>query len=183
MRNTWKRYIKVSAIILSLIVTMSAINSAAKIENVDWKIWEGKINLNEASQAELMMLKGIGKITAHRITEYRDRAGGFKSISQLKEVKGISESMMNNLMDHLTLFEKSDLKVLVDINRAPVSVLKTLPGISAKVAISMVEYRDRNEGFDRLEDMLEVEGMNLVKFEEVKSFVSLRVYEIKSEKK
>jgi len=178
-----KKYGKMGAIILSLVIVMGAINAVAKADKVNWKIWEGKININEASQAELSMLKGIGKITAHRIIEYRDRVGGFKSVSQLKEVKGVSKKMLENLMDHLTLFEKSNLKVLVDINRAPVRAFKALPGISKKIAISLVEYRDRNEGFDRLEDMLEVEGMNLAKYDELKAFISFRAYDMNSEKK
>lgn len=49
------------------------------------------INLNTATVAQLETLPGIGKSTAERILEYRQKNGGFKRIEDLMNVRGIGE--------------------------------------------------------------------------------------------
>ena len=49
------------------------------------------INLNTASVAQLETLPGVGKSTAERILEYRQKNGGFKKVEDLMNVRGIGE--------------------------------------------------------------------------------------------
>jgi competence protein ComEA len=51
----------------------------------------GPLNLNTATVAQLETLPGIGKSTAERILEYREKSGGFKKIEDLMNVRGIGE--------------------------------------------------------------------------------------------
>ena len=55
------------------------------------------VDLNKATQAELEVLPGVGPKMAERILAYRVENGGFKSIDQLDEVKGIGEKRMATL--------------------------------------------------------------------------------------
>ncbi|HPD61333.1 MAG TPA: helix-hairpin-helix domain-containing protein, partial [Thermodesulfobacteriota bacterium] len=49
------------------------------------------ININTASAGELTSIKGIGEKTAQAIIEYRQKNGGFKTIEDIKKVKGIGD--------------------------------------------------------------------------------------------
>jgi len=74
-------------------------------EGEEISIPEGKINLNQASPADLAFLPGIGPVLAQRVINYREKVGGFKSLSQLKEVPGIGERKFERIKDRITLEE------------------------------------------------------------------------------
>ena len=74
------------------------------ISNIDGVIINtGKISLNSASIKELMTLPGIGESKAKLIILYRDQNNGFKSIEEIKNVKGIGNSIYEKFKDYLTL--------------------------------------------------------------------------------
>lgn len=49
------------------------------------------LNLNTATVEQLETLPGIGRKTAQLIVEYRAKAGSFKKIEELMNIKGIGE--------------------------------------------------------------------------------------------
>jgi competence protein ComEA len=54
-------------------------------------VQKASINLNSATLDQLETLPGIGRKTAERIVEFRQKNGGFKKIEELMNVKGIGE--------------------------------------------------------------------------------------------
>ena len=62
-----------------------------------------KLNLNTATFEQLKALPGIGEATAKKILELRESKGGFKSLEELKEVKGIGDKKFEVLKNYLTL--------------------------------------------------------------------------------
>jgi competence protein ComEA len=61
------------------------------------------VNLNTASVAQLQTLPGIGKSTAERILEYRQKNGGFKKIEDLMNVRGVGEKSFLKLKPLITV--------------------------------------------------------------------------------
>jgi len=68
---------------------------------------EGVVNLNTASVDELQLLPGVGEARAAAIVEIRKTRGGFKSVDELTEVKGIGDAMLENLRPHVVLQGKT----------------------------------------------------------------------------
>ncbi len=62
-----------------------------------------KININGASKEELDSLPGVGEVTAQKILDYREENKEFKSIDEIKNVKGIGENKFNDLKDYICI--------------------------------------------------------------------------------
>lgn len=84
-----------------VIITESSINtdtnSTTNNEIIDI------ININKASQIELTKLPGIGDSKALKIIEYRNTNGFFKTIDEIKNVKGIGNSIFEKIKAHITV--------------------------------------------------------------------------------
>jgi len=63
----------------------------------------GKINLNTAGVSELDALPGIGPAYAQRIIDYRESNGGFASIEDVQNVKGIGPKTFEKMKDLITV--------------------------------------------------------------------------------
>jgi competence protein ComEA len=55
---------------------------------------EGRVNINEASKAELMKLAGVGPGGAQKIIDYRDAHGPFKKAQDLEKVDGVGKAVI-----------------------------------------------------------------------------------------
>jgi competence protein ComEA len=61
------------------------------------------VNLNSATPAELETLPGIGPTLAEAILAERERRGGFRSVNELRDVRGIGEKRFADLKDKVTV--------------------------------------------------------------------------------
>ena len=59
------------------------------------------LNINIATQEELMKISGIGPSISKGIIKYRDMLGGYVEVSQLKEVYNVSEESYEKISQHL----------------------------------------------------------------------------------
>ena len=56
---------------------------------------EGKVNINEATQTELMKLEGVGAGTAKKIIAWRETHGPFKHAHDLEKVPGVGRDVLD----------------------------------------------------------------------------------------
>ncbi len=61
------------------------------------------INLNTATVDELASIDGIGEVRASAIIEYREYLGGYSSVEQITEIKGIGEEIYAEVAGYLTV--------------------------------------------------------------------------------
>lgn len=62
-----------------------------------------KININTADVETLSSLNGVGPALAQRIIDYRSKSGNFKTIEDLKLVKGIGEKLFLQIEPQITV--------------------------------------------------------------------------------
>lgn len=64
---------------------------------------EGLVNINTASESELMTISGIGPAKATAIIQYRDEHGTFSSTESLMEISGIGQKTFDKLEQQITV--------------------------------------------------------------------------------
>jgi competence protein ComEA len=62
---------------------------------------------------------------------------------------------------------------LINLNSATQAELESLPGIGPKTAQKIIEYREKNGPFQKIEDILNVPDIGPKTFEEIKDFITV----------
>lgn len=63
----------------------------------------GKVDINQASEEELMTLPGIGASKAADIVRYREEQGRFEQIEDIMNISGIKEAVFGKIKDKITV--------------------------------------------------------------------------------
>jgi len=71
----------------------------------------GTVNVNTATEEELQLLPGIGAARAEALIKLRKQRGGFKSLEQLKDVKGIGDASLERLRPYVRFQGKTTARV------------------------------------------------------------------------
>ncbi|ELT98666.1 hypothetical protein CAPTEDRAFT_166968 [Capitella teleta] len=162
----------------------AAFNIAALAAEVELPVEDGLLNINFATEEELMTLPGINRQTAHNIVDYRRKLGGFKKVEDLALVSGVGATKLNNIrvditvgriksskstasyggdMDSLSRSSSKNASTTppkVNVNVANVFQLMKVNGISQTLAENIVAYRDKKGLFQKLDDLCRVKGVH-----------------------
>ena len=68
---------------------------------------------------------------------------------------------------------RSDSSGLIDLNKAKVSQLSMLPGISEAMSRRIIEYRDEHGPFESIYDLLEIPGISYKTMDEIKDYITV----------
>ncbi len=87
-------------------VTQPAAKTTADAQPAADAAQADKVNLNKATAKELAKVQGLNASKARAIVSYRKKHGDFKSVEELKDVKGfkkMDEKTMQDIQAHLTI--------------------------------------------------------------------------------
>jgi len=80
---------------------------------------------------------------------------------------------LNHIEIYIPREGEASLPQKIDINRAEPWLLEALPGIGETRAQDIVDYRNENGPFKRIEDLLQVKGIGEGTFEKMKDYITV----------
>jgi len=110
----------------------------------------GSVDINTADTSVWKSIPGIGSYRAKRIVRFREVLGGFVSVDQVRDTRGLPDSTFQVMLPYL---KASPIPRLLFINRASYDALKRHPYINRNLANSIVKNREKFGRFNGPEDL------------------------------
>ena len=120
------------------------------------------IDINKATQEDLIKIYGIGEAISLRILKLKESLGGFVSMEQMNDVWGVSPEVIENLNSHFKVSELPNLKK-IDINNASIKELSQFPYFNYQLAKQIVTFRSMNGDFKNVNDLTKIKGLSIDK--------------------
>ncbi len=108
------------------------------------------VDVNRASLEEWMQLKGIGRAYGSRILRFREALGGFASIEQVGETRGLPDSVFQQIRPMLAW---SPILRKLDLNTADIRTLSAHPYITRMQARAIVAWRSQHGHYSNPEEV------------------------------
>lgn len=127
------------------------------------------VDINESDTSAWMALPGIGPKLSQRIVQFRNRLGGFYSISQVAETYGLADSVFQKIKPMLTL--KAIEVKQININVATKEELKEHPYIRYNLANLIVQYRSQHGPFSSVKDLLNIMAIDQAVLDKLSAYL------------
>jgi len=130
---------------------------------------------------------GLREKTVQTIEKYRTRGGKFYKPEDLKKIWGLPQGFYERVKDYITIsnsnnpgeqktepvaYVKREKKVWnIEINSADTTALIELPGIGSKLALRIINFRDKLGGFYSIDQIAEAYGLADSTFQKIKSYL------------
>jgi len=133
---------------------------------------------------------GLSVKQAQAIVNYTNKGGKFYKAEDLQKMYTISPEMYRKLFPFVSIenqsshYPKKDLgferkeyakkpPTIIDINTADSAQLDEIKGVGGTFANRILKYRERLGGFHKKEQLMEVYGLDSVRYEEIKNQISI----------
>lgn len=152
--------------------------SAAPRESIDTResivlmeeVVTRSLNINTADSAALVAVDGIGAYSAQKILAYRQALGGFVSLRQLSEIKGLRAENLEELIQ-VALIDSTKVRK-IDINRASIKTMVAHPYIVYSQAVAIDDWRRERGRIDSLVNLSFLEEFTPSDIERLQPYLS-----------
>ena len=144
----------------------------------DLSPYEAPVDINSADSARLTEVVGIGAKTALAIVRYRERLGGFVRVEQLAEVKGVTESNYEKILQQICCKDVAIRKI--DINFATPSELEH-PYIGPKLVRKITKQRQLKGGWTCTQELVKENILTQEEAERLAPYVVYGVHKAETE--
>lgn len=120
------------------------------------------LDINQASQEQLMKLYGIGEGLSLRILKQKEILGCFVSMEQMKDIWGLSPEVINELNSHFKVVVPASFKK-INVNDASLKELSQFSYFKYTLAKQIVTYRSMNGNFNNIEDLTKIKDFPVEK--------------------
>ena len=120
------------------------------------------IDINQATQEDLIKIYGIGEAISIRILKFKESLGGFVSMEQMSDVWGLSPEVIENLNTHFKVSVNPSVKKM-DINNASIKELSLFPYFKYPISKNIVTFRSMNGDIKNIEDLTKIKGLSIEK--------------------
>ncbi|KAM4687679.1 endonuclease/exonuclease/phosphatase family domain-containing protein 1 [Discoglossus pictus] len=153
-------------------------------------ISQERLNINTATEEELMTLPGVTRQVAQNIVEYREYIGGFKKVEDLALVSGVGAAKLEQVKFEICVSSKSGSAqhspnslrrdteyghhgqhlsaTRVNINTATAAQLMSLRGLTDEMAQGIVQYRSQHGPLKSIEDLVKVDSITIAFLDKVR---------------
>ena len=128
------------------------------------------LNVRTADTTELKMIRGIGSYRAKQIVRYREQLGGFVSVEQLLEVKGMEDLEADSILQHFVL--DSVMVQQMNVNQAGVQRLAQHPYLRFEQAKALYELRRKKIRLHSIQDLEAIECIDAKTLEKIAPYLN-----------
>jgi len=130
------------------------------------------IELNTATEEQLLKLKGIGTTFASRIIKYKNILGGFAKKQQLLEVYGLTKEIYEQIHEYIVV---DDTKITKhNINFEEISSLKKHPYINYQTAKTIIDYRSKNGSYQSIDVLIKQGIIEQSTYEKLEPYITIQ---------
>lgn len=168
-----KKYIKIIlAIIILTVITITIILGIIKNNKKE------TIDISASNNTDILIrisgeVNKPGEYSVPVNTKLSDAinlAGGLTSNANINTIS--MDSLITSSQDIvITNKENINDNKLININLSSINELMMLPGIGESKAKAIIDYRERNGNFKKIEDIMNVSGISLNVFNKIKDYI------------
>ena len=158
--------IKDSTYYPSKIDRQGELNSKEQLVTIDKFI----VDLNTATNEELIKLVGIGDYYAEKIIEYRNRLGGYNRPEQLLDLWKFTPEKLEKIREQIVI--TGNVRKL-NINLINYDDLVKHPYITGKIANSIVKMREQRKVYKKMEELLDSKLIDRELFDKLKPYLKI----------
>ena len=140
----------------------TAFQNYTKESFTDKKMKVKIVDINLATQDDLMKIYGIGPGISERILKEREKFGAFVSMAQMNDIWGLSPEVLEKLNQCFKVMTVPVVKKIA-VNEASVKELQTLPYFRYPLAKEIVTYRSMNGEIKSKEDLIKIKNFPVEK--------------------